>query len=797
MTDLPGYTLKRPLGRGGMATVYLATQESLGREVALKVLSPSQDLRAGERFLREARLAAQLNHPHIVPIYDFGVHQGQAWIAMQYLPLGTVAPLSGERLEPRAALRIVRDIADALDYAHSHGVVHRDIKPDNILRGEGVAMLSDFGIARLLEEESNLTAEGTSVGTPLYMSPEQLRGDKIDGRADLYSLGIVLWQLLTGDLPYTGKDGWAIGTQHLSAAIPRLPAPLSHLQPLIDALLAKSVDARPGSGIEVARWIDSLLAAVVTPTSRPSEALDTHVIATSGIGAAANSSRPFGVERRRADTGRQRWLIPTTVLVLVLALAGLGWHYLGSGGRAVSFSPATVPPSAGKAEAAMSSLAVLPFDDLSENHDQSYFSDGMAEEISNRLSQVTGLRVAGRTSAQSFKGKHATIAEIGTALNVSRVLEGSVRRSGDRLRVTVQLVNVADGFQLWTQTFDRKLTDVFAVQDEIAGAVVDSLKLKLMGEQRKHTPSVAAYDLYLQGWHALSQGKSDSAQRALAVLRKAVALDPDYASAHALLAMAEIFNSSRLDPQGQAEGKKRAMAAAERAVALDPGLGEGYGVRGFLRRLDWDWTGALEDAERSVALGSGDGRNHLRHGLILQALGRVTEAESALERAVAIDPLLTPAWGPLALAKTALGDYPGARAAIARVDAIDPDFLAGDSLSINLLLLEGKPAQARARYADMGFELGVILADHSLGKTGAARQALEALAAKEGKQDPYGIAVGYAWLGLPDQAFVWLDRAADQRSYGVLQLAQDPMLRSLRKDPRYAKLLQKVGIPVP
>ncbi|MEO6104666.1 MAG: protein kinase [Pseudoxanthomonas sp.] len=797
MTDLPGYTLKQPLGRGGMATVYLATQESLGREVALKLLSPSQDPRAGERFLREARLAAHLQHPHIVPIYDFGVHQDQAWIAMQYLPSGTVAPLSGERLEPRAALRIVRDIADALDYAHGHGVVHRDIKPDNILRGEGGAMLSDFGIARLVEEDSGLTAEGTSVGTPHYMSPEQLRGEKIDGRTDLYSLGVVLWQLLTGNLPYTGKDSWAIGTQHLSAATPTLPAPLSHLQPLIEALMAKSVDARPDSGAEVVRRIDALLAAGANPTPGPSNGLDTHVIAAPGIDAGADRSRPLGVERRRAEPAGPRWRIPGAVLLLVIASVALGWHYLGSEGRRALSTAATTTPAAANAQAAMTSLAVLPFDDLSESHDQSYFSDGMAEEVSNRLSQVTGLRVAGRTSAQSFKDKHATIAEIGKALNVSRVLEGSVRRSGDRLRVNVQLINVADGFQLWSQSFDRKPTDVFAVQDEIAGAVVDSLKLKLLGEQHKHTTSVAAYDLYLQGWHELIQGKSDSAKRALVVLRQAVALDPDYAGAYALLAMAEIFNSVKLDPPNRIEGRKRAMAAAERSVELDRGLGEAYGVRGFLRRLDWDWSGALADAERSVALGSGDGRNHLRYGLILQTLGRVTEAESALERAVAIDPLLTPAWGPLAQTKIALGDYAGARAAIARVDAIDPDFLAGESLPIDLLLLEGKAVQARAGYAAKGFELGVILADHSLGKTGAARQALKALAAKQGDRDPYGIALGYAWLDLPDQAFVWLDRAAEQRSHGILEMAQEPMMSSLRKDARYAKLLKKVGMPVP
>ena len=321
MIEIPGYTLLRRLGQGGMAEVYLAVQQSLGREVALKILSyaSARDDVSSERFLREARIAASLHHPHIVPIHDFGVHEGCAYIAMEYEPGGTIAPAPGERLEPQAALRVVRDVAGALDYAHGRGVVHRDIKPENILRrDDGAAVLSDFGIARLIQGESVLTTEGTSVGTPLYMSPEQLRGDKLDGRSDLYSLGILFWQLLTGDLPFQGSDSWAIGSQHLNAGIPRLPPGLAHLQGLVDALMAKSADARLQSGAEVIRRVDALLAV----SANSATSLETP--SQSGHPAATWSRRRVGVAA----------MLVGLVLVLVL----LGWrNYLGR--------PAATPPT--------------------------------------------------------------------------------------------------------------------------------------------------------------------------------------------------------------------------------------------------------------------------------------------------------------------------------------------------------------------------------------------------------------------------------------------------------------------
>ncbi len=307
---IPGYEIQGELGRGGMATVYLAVQLSLSRSVALKVLAPhlANNPVDKERFLREARFAANLHHPHIVEIYDVGESDGTPFMAMGYEPGGTATAVEDTVLAPDAALRMVRDIASALDYAHQQGVVHRDVKPENILlRKDGSCVLTDFGIALSATQLSGLTIEGSSVGTPHYMSPEQLRGEKLDGRADLYSLGVVLYQLLTGSLPYHGTDGWAIGMQHINASIPRLPPKLMHLQALVDSLLAKQPDARLQTGAELVRRIDALLTG---PGSTPTSALP---------------SAPSAVHSARG----RRWLAPAAVLAAVVAVVAAG-VYMGT-----------------------------------------------------------------------------------------------------------------------------------------------------------------------------------------------------------------------------------------------------------------------------------------------------------------------------------------------------------------------------------------------------------------------------------------------------------------------------------
>jgi TolB-like protein/tetratricopeptide (TPR) repeat protein len=798
LTDIPGYTLLRPIGRGGMASVFLALQQSLGREVALKLLVAQQDAdgSAAERFLREARIAASLHHPNIVPIHDFGVHEGTAYIAMAYETGGTIAPLPGEKLAPRDALRLVRDVAAALDYAHARGVVHRDIKPENILRREdGGAMLSDFGIARLIEGGSVLTTEGTSVGTPHYMSPEQLRGDKVDGRSDLYSLGVVLWQLLTGELPYVGTDGWAIGTQHLNADIPRLPAALAHLQPLVDSLLAKKAEARLQSGGELVQRIDALLSGQVTPNTAPT-------VAVQAARRRREDSEPAPLNPAPVPPGR---VLGFVAVALLVPIAFFGWRQFvrtpHPPAARTATSVAAVRAPAPVAAVSATSIAVLPLEDLSVAHDQGYFSDGMAEELQSRLAQVPGLSVAGRTSSQSFKGKGATIAQVGKALDVGNVLEGSVRKDGARLRVTMRLSNVATGFQTWTQTYDRKLTDVFAVQDDIAGAVVDTLKLKLLTPQGtggvgKHVPRFEVYDEFLRGRQAMMRDTAADFEQARASYRKTVALDPDYADAWSGLAMAESFvDGESDDPVVSARGYAAGLAAAERALQLDPQLGDAYAARGYIRTCAWDWDDALADITKAVQLDPRDGRNQLRHGFLLAILGRLPEAQAALEEGTRADPLLTPLWFWLGRVHAAQGNYAAARQVLNRALAIDPKFTAATGYLATISLLEGDAARARTQFLALDRKIGVAMADYRLGHVAEARRELADALAATPAPDVYVQAIGYAGTGQHDRALDLLEQMVARHDANALAIPYDAQLRDLRGDSRFAALLAKMGLP--
>ena len=494
------------------------------------------------------------------------------------------------------------------------------------------------------------------------------------------------------------------------------------------------------------------------------------------------------------------------LVALVLAMAWLGWRQFGAAppdGAAPGAKTTTGASTPAASADAVQSIAVLAFDDLSEAHDQGYFSDGISEELSNRLAQVPGLHVAGRTSSMSFKGKGATIAQIGKTLDVASVLEGTVRKEGDRLRVSVQLSKVADGYQMWSQTYDRKLTDVFAVQDEIAGAVTESLKLKLLAgtgtnTARHHTPRFEVYDQYLLGRQALTRNDLPSFRIALQALRKAVAMDPDYAEAWSGLAMAESFvSATESDPALGAQGAQRAMAAAQRAVTLDPTLGDAFAARGYLRARDsWDWTGALADTRAAVQLDPADARNQLRYGYLLAALGRLPEARRALEAATRADPLFTPAWFRLGMVKAAEGDLIGARQVMNRVLAIDPQFSDANVYLGVISLLEGDAEAARAVFASQHRAYMLVLAEHSLGKTAEARQQLDQLAAGKGPLS-YSMAEAYAWLGDKDQAFAWLDRMAAEKSPGPQLMAYDPLLRGLHDDPRYARLMQVLKFPEP
>jgi TolB-like protein/Tfp pilus assembly protein PilF len=692
MREIPGYELLRPIGRGGMATVYLAVQQSLGREVALKLLTPSADGdgTANERFLREARIAASLRHPNIVPIHDFGIHEGVAYLAMQYEPAGTVAPMPGERLAPREALQAVRDIARALAYAHGRGVVHRDIKPDNILRGEdGGAMLSDFGIARLVHGESALTREGTSVGTPHYMSPEQLRGERVDGRSDLYSLGVVLWQLLTGELPYTGADAWSIGTQHLTADIPRLPAPLAHLQPLLESLLAKTPEARAQSGTEVAARIDALLAGTVTPAG--------------GDTAPAMPAAPRAATAK-ARTSR-RILVGSALVLLLPLLAWYAW-------RESSHRPAVPPPVAAQAKAApMSgasvparSIAVLPFVNMSRDPANDYFSDGLAETALDMLSQVHDLKVIARTSSFAFKGQSLDVRQIGNKLDAAHLLEGSVQQDGKTVRITAQLVRTRDGVQLWSHRYDRQLTDVFKIQDEIATEVVKALQLALSASEAvrvtgTRTSDVGAYTEYLRGMALLPERRVPDLREALLHFQRAMELDPKYAHAYAQAGVTLFLLASHAGANSAQDKALRDQYVAK-ALALDPGLGEAYAARAALCHLGGDLACAEENYKRAIELAPNYASGWEWYGDLASVQpGKAELARRLRARAVQLDPLSPEVRISYASSLAEAGDRAGAMRQIESALRDNPRSALAHAERARLFKLDGDMAGALREYA--------------------------------------------------------------------------------------------------
>jgi len=787
--EIPGYSIERIIGHGGMATVYLAVQESLGREVALKVLLPSlaSDPVAPERFLREARYAAQLHHPNIVAIHEVGSHDGTPYMAMGYEPNGTMAGTPPGGIDPRTALRAVRDIALALEYAHREGVVHRDVKPENILRrNDGSCVLSDFGIAHAVAAQTGLTNEGTSVGTPHYMSPEQLRGEKVDGRADLYSLGVVLFQMLTGSLPYQGTDGWAIGVQHINAPIPRLPANLSHLQPLVDDLLAKAPEERVQSGAALVERVEALL---------------------TGSQPAYDTGRILLQPARRVH-----WLIAAPIALMVVASLMFVQKAERKRADARATAAAAVDASHDPAVPAHApSIAVLPLVDMSEGKDQEWFSDGLSEELINVLAQEPGLRVAGRTSSFSFKGRNIDLKRIGRELGVQSLLEGSVRKSGERMRVTVQLVNAADGFHLWSKTFDdRPLSDVYALQDEISAAVRDALKLKLLGADAPgirpslpppHRASPDVYTEYLRAQQTRARGTVETAEARVAAFRKVTALDPRFAPAFAHLAMAESWAADYAkDAAGVAAGQRQALSDADHAIALDPGLADAYWARGNLRAtLTWDWEGARVDFEKAVLLKPGDIRGLQGYGSLLASLGQLPQAITSTRHAAGLDPMVYSLWQALGYYEEAGGRFDEARVAQQRALALRPDFPFATYRLGMIELQQRQPRRALAIFEAIEFEplrlLGVSMAQHEMRHASESQVALDALIKAYGYNAAYQVAQAYAWRDQADMAFEWLDRAFVQRDGGLAEVKYDPALRKLRKDPRFQVFLGKLGLP--
>jgi serine/threonine-protein kinase len=774
------YVLERELGRGGMATVYLAQDTKHGRPVALKVLHSELAASLGpERFRREITLAARLQHPHILSVHDSGeTSAGQLWFTMPFV--------EGESLRDRLrregqlpledALRIAREVAVALDYAHRHGVIHRDIKPENILLIDDQAMVADFGIACALTPASAggaLTDAGIAVGTPQYMSPEQASAERtLTGRTDVYSLGAVLYEMLTGEPPFTGATAQTIVAKMMAGEPPSVRRVRPSVPAAVDAVIQTALAPVPADRYATAGAFSKAL----EPSSLP-------------VTGRAQATRGPGIARRRA----------ALVGALLLVVAGIVFAARRLGltrGAEVEGSP-------------MASAAVLPFANMSPGKDQEYFSDGLTEELITALSQVPGLRVAARTSSFQFKGMSADVREIGRKLDVGTVLEGSVRRSGDRLRVTAQLVSAKNGYQLWSASYDRSLADVFTVQEDIARAIVSALRVRLGARAdsslaARPTRDLAAYDLYLQGRFAWNQRSEATLPQAVRYFEQATARDSGFARAYAGLADAYILLPSYASVS-PALAWPKAKAAAERALALDSTLAEAYTSLAYGTMLnEWNWTRADALFKRAIAQDPAYANAHHWYADFLTGRGRLEEALLEMRRAAELDPLSRVIGSEVGWVLYTMHRDDEAIAQLERILRLDPNF--GHSymelgfaqigkgryqeaiISLqHALELGGKyahvPAALAAAYAASGNRKAAIVVLHDLEQRSAHEYVT-----------PFAFAIVCTALGRKTEAFRWLHKGIDERDIFLPENFNDPLLDPLRSDPRYPELVRRMGL---
>jgi len=733
------YAIEHEIGAGGMATVYLAQDLKHEREVALKVFRPGVGASFGaERFTREIKLLARLRHPFILPLLDSGETAGGLYFVMPYIDGESLrARLAREgRLPIEEAVELARSVADALSYAHGEGVVHRDVKPENVLLSrQGHAVLADFGIARgrprSHDSAGQLTEVGLALGTTVYMSPEQALGEPdIDGRSDIYSLGVTLYEMLAGQPPFGGPNALAIISQHLTVPPPTLSVARADVPPAVEQAVARALAKE-----RAARFA-----------------------------AASDFARALRV---------------------------------GNSGATIEVRHAADERT---------SIAVLPFTNLSADKENEYFSDGITEELIGALAKVSGLRVVSRSSTFAFRGKSASAREIGATLDVRFLLEGSVRRAGNRLRASAQLIRVSDDSHLWSETYDRQIEDVFAVQDDITARIVETITRTLpvghlSGPQHVRQPrSLEAYNLCLLGRYHWNKRGEANLRQALDLFGQAAQIDPAYAPAHSGIADAcallASYNHAR-----PTEMYPRAAAAATQAIALDESLADGHASLGFAKyNWEWDWEGAERELRRAVALNPSYATAYQWLAMFLAGIGRADEALPLARRAIELDPLSVNPNMTLGAALLFGGRLDEAARQFRRVIAMQSGLALASVWLCATLAISGQGQESLAVAERMMQDMGeariaratLAMAYSVSGRIVEARQIQTDLG--DSPDTPrFQHAMIYAMIGDDEATFDWLERAFVART-DMYTLRAHPAFARMHAQPRFVRLLERLDL---